>query len=80
MVSSDAVHSPNHYKRGGLECKDVMRAMLHGMLVPAVVAYWWATTLKYLWRWPAKNGVQDLEKCRECLDQMITEAKAAGMK
>ena len=77
---SDAVHSPDHYNRGGLECKDVMRAMLDGMKVPSVVAYWWGTALKYLWRWTAKNGVQDLEKCRECLDTMISEAKAAGMR
>jgi hypothetical protein len=77
---SDEVHSPQHYQRGGLECKDVMRAMLDGMKVPSVVAYWWGTALKYLWRWPAKNGVQDLEKCRECLDIMIDVAKAAGMR
>lgn len=77
---SDAVHNPQHYQRGGLECKDVMRAMLEGMKVPSVVAYWWGCALKYLWRWPAKNGVQDLEKCRECLDIMIDVAKAAGMR
>jgi hypothetical protein len=77
---SDAVHSPNHYQRGGIECKDVMKAMLAGTKVPGIVAFWWATAFKYLWRWTAKNGVQDLEKCRECLDNMIAEAKAAGMR
>lgn len=77
---SDAVHSPSHYQRGGLECKDALKAMLCGMLVPSIVSYWWGCAFKYLWRWPAKGGVQDLEKCRECLDVMIAEAKAAGMK
>lgn len=77
---TDAVHKPEHYQRGGIECKDVMNAMLEGVEVPSVVAYWWGCALKYLWRWPAKNGVQDLEKCRECLRIMIDVAKAAGMR
>lgn len=77
---TDAVHSPEHYQRGGLECKQVQKAMLEGMLVPAYVAHCWGTVLKYIWRWPAKGGVQDLEKAREYLDEMIAEAKAAGMR
>lgn len=63
----DPVSSPSHYKRGGLECKDVMDAMLGGLEITPQQAYWYATALKYLWRWPKKNGLQDVEKCRECL-------------
>lgn len=30
---------------------------------------------KYLWRWPLKGGLEDLEKCRECLGNLIECAK-----
>lgn len=77
---NDEVHNPSHYERGGMKAKDVMKAMLDGMLVPGIVAHWWATAFKYLWRWPVKNGVKDLKKCRESLDILIEEAEAAGMR
>lgn len=70
----DAIH-PDHYRRGGMECKDVMRAMMYGADVTNAEAYWWGTALKYLWRWPYKNGVQDLQKARECIDQLIRETE-----
>ena len=28
---------------------------------------------KYLWRWVRKNGVQDLKKCKQCIDFLIEE-------
>ena len=66
-AADDPVSSPSHYRRGGMECKDVMGAMLDGLNLTPEQAYWYGCAIKYLWRWPAKNGLQDVEKCRECL-------------
>lgn len=35
--------------------------------------YWCITALKYLWRWPRKNGLEDLKKARRCIDYAIRE-------
>ena len=63
----DPVGSPSHYKRGGVECKHVMAAMLDGLDLTPEQGYWYGCAIKYLWRWPKKNGLQDIAKCRECL-------------
>lgn len=34
---------------------------------PRSTAYWCACAFKYLWRWPLKNGKQDLLKAQECI-------------
>lgn len=38
-------------------------------------SYWCGAALKYLWRWPLKNGLEDLRKARECIDLAIEEAE-----
>lgn len=68
----DEVTRPSHYCRGGMECKDVLAAMMDGVEVPPLVAYWWGCALKYLWRWTQKGRTpseraRDLQKARECL-------------
>ena len=80
----NAVSHPSHYTGGGIECKDAMAAMMgtHYCLQPCanggksknltpISFYWWACAFKYLWRWDKKNGVQDLEKCKQCIDFLI---------
>ena len=66
-AEDDPVASPSHYKRGGVECKHVMAAMLDGLDLTPEQGYWYGCAIKYLWRWPKKNGLQDIAKCRECL-------------
>ena len=29
----------------------------------------------YLWRWRRKGGVQDLQKCKQCIDYLISECE-----
>jgi len=36
-----------------------------------VEAFCTANALKYLWRWKAKNGVEDLKKARWYIDRLI---------
>ena len=74
---SDPVSAPTHYSGDGhIECKDAMRSMLAGYDradAKSAVAYWMTTALKYIWRAPLKNGLQDLKKARECIDIAISE-------
>ena len=74
---SDPVKAPAHYAGDGeIECKDALRSMMHGVNKLAGAMYWWGCAFKYLWRWPKKNGLEDLEKCRECLDNLIYEIES----
>ncbi len=78
----DPVHAPVHYAGDGLiECKRAMRSMAAGYdrgLLPSAAIYWSITAFKYLWRWPLKNGIQDLYKARECIEQAIMAAEDAA--
>ena len=77
----DPVHDPAHYAGDGrVGCKRAMLAMAAGYdraRVPSAASYWAIAAVKYLWRWPLKGGVQDLEKARECVG-LATEALGAG--
>lgn len=67
----EAVDHPAHYAGDGeVECMDAINSMLAGYEegdASMAVAYWCATALKYLWRWPLKGGRQDLEKAAQCV-------------
>jgi hypothetical protein len=75
------VKEPRHYAGDGkIACMDALRSMLspshdpQANLSPTVI-YWWGCAFKYLWRWPLKNGVQDVEKCKQCIEYMLEELK-----
>jgi hypothetical protein len=65
-VERDMVNSPAHYNQT-IECIDAMKAMADGCDIDSH---------KYLWRWPYKNGVEDLKKCRWYLDRLISELES----
>tara|TARA_A200000159_G_scaffold163136_1_gene188594 strand:+ start:2845 stop:3195 length:351 start_codon:yes stop_codon:yes gene_type:complete len=75
----DVVNKPPHYNASSIECIDAMKAMSEGSVgkqkhtVSNHQAYCWQNSFKYLWRWPYKNGVEDLKKCRWYLDRLIEE-------
>lgn len=72
------VKEPKHYAGDGtIACKDAMKSMLFGSekKLKASQIYWWATAFKYLWRWPWKNGEQDIDKCMRCLEYLKNELK-----
>jgi hypothetical protein len=66
--SSDPVN-PSHYKQGGIECIEAIKAATGD----GFIGYVWGNVLKYLWRWPKKGGVDDLKKARWYLDRLIKE-------
>jgi hypothetical protein len=55
-----------------------MRAMSLGSYVEPHDAYCWQNAFKYLWRWPYKNGVEDLKKARWYIDRLIEELESDG--
>lgn len=72
---NDAVASPAHYTSGGIEAKDALRAAMDGSELSPMAFYWWGCAFKYLWRWTRKNGLEDLRKCRQCIDFLIEEVE-----
>lgn len=61
--------NPSHYKRGGIECIDVIRAATVGLT--GEEAYCTGAALKYLFRWKEKGGHEDLRKARWYLNRIL---------
>lgn len=71
----DNVTRPAHYTSGGIEAKDALKAAMNGSELSPMASYWRGCAFKYLWRFERKNGVQDLRKCRQCIDFLIEEVE-----
>ena len=67
---ADAVHAPQHYCRGGVECIEAIKA---SMSPEAYKGYLKGNCMKYLWRYDSKGGVQDLRKAEVYLGWLIDE-------
>ena len=66
--SSDPIN-PSHYKQGGIECIEAIKAAL-GDGFPD---YLRGNVMKYLWRYKEKGGVDDLRKSAWYLDRLFKE-------
>ena len=69
----DSVSHPFHYTSGSIEAKDALKAAMFGSELSPMAFYWWGCAFKYLWRFERKNGVEDLRKCRQCIEFLIEE-------
>lgn len=58
-MKHDNVNHPNHYKTGGIETIDYIRAKLGD---EGTVAYCMGNVMKYTSRWQDKGGLEDLKK------------------
>lgn len=77
-LAPDEVSNPRHYMgHTGITCRAALESM---MGAEAEMHYWWGCAFKYLWRWREKNGVQDLMKCRQCLDYLVEAAGRTGVR
>ena len=65
----ETVDHPGHYNPGGIECIDAIAAATCDLR--GEEAFCTGNALKYLWRWKAKAGVEDLKKARWYIDRMI---------
>ena len=62
--------NPPHYKAGKVECIDALESATigkHGIEAVCV-----ANVIKYLWRYEAKGGVQDVKKAKWYLERLIS--------
>lgn len=64
----DNVNHPSHYKTGGIETLDYIKAKLSP---DQWQGYLTGNILKYISRYPHKNGKEDCEKARFYLDKLI---------
>lgn len=63
------VNHPQHYHGlGGAEAKDVMRDYFGDAFMSD---YWLGCAMKYLFRFKGKNGKEDLQKAKQCIDFLI---------
>ena len=69
-VETDAVNSPDHYNKGGVECIDYLRQQL---TEEQFKGYLLGNVHKYTHRWQYKNGKEDLEKAQWYLNRLIGE-------
>ena len=66
----DMVNHPAHYKsKKGIEVIDAIEAFTEDLV--GIEAVYTGNIIKYVCRYPKKNGLQDLQKARWYLDKLI---------
>lgn len=65
----DPVFNPAHYTQGVVECIDAIESAVADK--DGIEAFLTGTILKYLWRYRAKNGIEDLRKAQCYLSRLI---------
>ncbi|MBU5594898.1 DUF3310 domain-containing protein [Amphibacillus sp. MSJ-3] len=66
---SDRVNHPSHYNQGKYETIDVILDTVQH--IPGREGFLVGNIIKYLNRWPFKNGREDLEKAKRYLGLLI---------
>lgn len=64
----DPVNHPDHYTSGKVECLDAIKSALG----ENYKYYVQGNLIKYIWRFPLKNGKQDLQKAQFYLNDLLT--------
>lgn len=72
---SDSIKHPAHYMGAyGMEAMDVIREVLdRDDGLSGTEKYWYGCAIKYIFRWPMKNGVEDIDKAIQCLYYLRSE-------
>ena len=65
--------SPSHYKQGGIECIDAIRAMTSSMHGDGFKIACLKDVVKYVWRHEHKSGLEDLKKAQVYLNWAIEQ-------
>lgn len=61
--------NPDHYKAGKVECIDALEAATVNKT--GIEAVCTANVIKYLWRYEAKGGLEDIKKANWYLQKLI---------
>ena len=64
----DNVNHPDHYKNNGIECIDIIIFILGKA---GAKFFCLGNVVKYIFRYPKKNGIEDLKKARWYLNKLI---------
>lgn len=67
-MSSDNIN-PDHYKQGKIECIDALEAATINK--PGFEGACVANIIKYLWRYEAKGGLEDIKKADWYMQRLI---------
>lgn len=68
VVQMDNIN-PKHYRYSSFETIDVIKDVTEDLT--GIQAVDTANVIKYITRWPRKNGLEDLKKARWYLDHLI---------
>ena len=68
-LNNDKVNHPSHYNKTKYECLDVVKELIKDM--NGIEGALFFNVFKYLWRYPHKNGIEDLKKCEFYLKDLI---------
>lgn len=73
--SMGSVDRPAHYAGDGVvSCDDAIASMVSRVQFRPgdgnVISHKWQAAMEYLWRWPMKNGAEDLRKAQYVIGQM----------
>lgn len=75
----DNVNHPEHYQNiAGVEAIDILNDMVKDLPGKQAAMLW--NSMKYLFRFKKKNGVEDLKKARNYLDYLIADMDAVYKK
>ena len=67
----EMVQHPAHYNQGKVECIDAMAAAtVNKRGIEAICV---SNVIKYLWRYEAKNGLEDVKKAQFYLNRLVDE-------
>lgn len=69
---NDPVNHPGHYCKGGIECIDAICA---AMSAEAFRGFLKGNIMKYVFRYEAKNGIEDLKKAQWYLNRLVGECE-----
>lgn len=68
-MKKDLVNSPSHYTQGGIECIEAIESAVVNK--SGLEAFLVGNVIKYLWRYEAKGGTQDIEKAKWYLNKLL---------
>lgn len=69
-LRDENVEHPNHYNQGSVECKEAIRSALGDDFYTD--GFCRGNAIKYIWRYPFKNGVEDIKKAIFYLNEILS--------
>lgn len=74
---TDNVNHPSHYNNGSVECIGAMEAATVNKSGAEAICT--SNVIKYLWRYEAKNGLEDVKKAQWYINRLIAELERAAV-